>query len=173
MTGNIDKFVRNSLAAVKDRDNPIFHNEENQLIHNTRVESKSSKKYIAGLEERIEKLERYFEILFLATSSSNNISLEISNIGNSQDKFNADINNNTSVRNVITNEFNAEFSVALEILMDAKNQAALEMFESLKAEVQSANPKAGTIEGLWSVITKAVPAVKDALEIGKVIAVLA
>lgn len=83
------------------------------------------------------------------------------NINNAQESR---VNNQYTV-----NAFQHELTRVHELIQQSNNEDAMQQFESFKKELTASQPKPGTLRGLWAVITEAVPAVKDALEIGRVL----
>lgn len=162
----VDEFIANATQAslgekTRSLNHPSVELEERINLSNTSEKTSS-------LEERIQRLEELFDQLLInlqGKGTTFNIALS-----NKQD---APISNNITTDISFSQQFESELSDVFALVMDSKNADAIQQYESFKEELEESSPKAGTLKGLWNVLCQAVPAIKGALDIGKVLALLA
>lgn len=122
------------------------------------------------IEKRVRDLEVRVNTVISMIGTTN---IHFNNINHSNTKSESSSSSDSEANgNTISIGFEQELSNTLDELLAAKNEEALQLFESLRDEIKSKSPKVGTIKGLWFLICEAVPTAKDALDIGKVIAAL-
>lgn len=161
MSGSIDVFIEQVLAAAQSSE--VIANDSNVTnasLADMRMSDQSGKE---SLEERVKRLEIQFETLLSVKAPQQNF--VFSNTAQSHAKNSSDM----TLSNNLEQNWEAPLAEVAEVLSQQNQDDVMEMFTTLQEELQRSRPRSGTVKGLWDQICVAAPAVKQLLDITRIL----